>query len=89
MNLRPRACDHHTDVVEDRGDRRVRLVNRYLDGADTGKGRQDRFCDCACCAFEQIVVVAFEGGARGRHHVGIGHGVGELVGAGRFRQIDR
>src|SRR5882757_2785049 len=56
----PRAGQHHADILEDRGDRRVRLVHGDLDRADARKRR---------------------------HHVGIGHGVGEAIGVRGLRQI--
>src|SRR6267378_3079746 len=82
-----RARQDHADILEDRGDRRVRLVHPDLDRADARERRQDGIGDGAGRAFEQLVIGILEGRRRGRHHVGIGHGIGEAVGARGFRQI--
>jgi len=37
----PGAHQHHADIVEDRGDRGMRLVHRDLDRTDARKRRQD------------------------------------------------
>ena len=41
-------ADDDADIVEDRGDWCVRLMDRYLDCADTDEGCKDRFRHCAC-----------------------------------------
>ena len=48
----PGARQDDADIVENRGDRGVRLVNGDLDGADAGKRRQDGVGDGA--GFTQI-----------------------------------
>src|SRR6185437_1870835 len=85
----PRPDQDHADIVENRGDRRVRLVHGDLDDGDAGKRRQDRLGDRAGSAFQQLVIDVLEGGGRGRDHVGIGNRVGEAIGARGFRQIGR
>src|SRR3954465_9804471 len=67
-----RAGENYADVVEDRGDRRMRLVNGDLDGADAGKRGQNGVGDRAGGAFQQLVVGVFERRSRGRDHAGIG-----------------
>ena len=50
----PRPGQHHADILEDRGDRGVRLVHGDLDGADAGKRAQDRIGDRAGGALQQL-----------------------------------
>src|SRR3954468_12107334 len=68
-----RAGENHADVVEDGGDRRVRLVHGDLDGADPGKRRQNGVGDGAGGAFQQLVVGILERRGRGRNYAGIGN----------------
>src|SRR3954464_12409450 len=82
------AGENHADVVENRGDRRVRLVHGDLDGADAGKRRQNGVGDGAGGAFQQLVVVVLERRGRGRDYAGIGHGVDQAVGARGIRKVD-
>src|ERR1700716_2097970 len=84
----PGARQHHTDIVEDRGDRRVRLVDGDLDYIDWRERHQDGTGDGAGRALQELVIGILEGCGRGRDHVGIGHGVGEAIGARGFRQVD-
>src|SRR5712672_2855131 len=84
----PCAHQHHADVLEDRGDRRVWLVDGDLDRADALESRQYGIGDGTGGALEQLVIRVLEGGRRGRDHVGIRHGIGEAIGARGFRQID-
>src|SRR5262249_46606559 len=58
-----------------------------LDGADTRKGRQDRIGDRAGGALQQLVIGVLECGDRRRHHIGVGHGVGQMIGARGFGEI--
>src|SRR3954466_9715833 len=67
----PCARQHHADVVEDRSDRRVRLVDGDLDDIDARKRHQDRIGDGASRPLQQFVIDILEGGGRGRDHVGI------------------
>ena len=83
----PLACQDHADIVENRGDRRVRLVNGDLDGADARERRQYGVGDRAGGAFQELVIGILEGRRRGRDHVGIRHGIGEPIGARGFRQV--
>src|ERR1700722_6103431 len=83
----PGAYQDYADIVEDRGDRRVRLVNGDLDGADARKRGQDGVGDGTGGAFQQFVIGVSEGCRRGRDHIGIGNGIGETIGARGFRQI--
>src|SRR3954447_6169732 len=83
----PGARQHHADVVEDRGNRRMRLVDGDLDRPDARKRRQDGIGHRAGRAFQQLVIGVLEGGRRGCDHVGIGHGIDQPVGARGFRQI--
>ena len=77
----PRAGQDNADILEDRGNRRVRLVNPDLDRADARKRRQHRVGNRAGRAFQQFVVGVFECGGRGADHIGIGHRIGETIGA--------
>src|ERR1700722_11340855 len=77
----PGTGQDHADIVEDRGDRRVRLVNGDLDGAEAWKRRQDGIGDGAGGAFQQFVIGVREGCRRGRDDMGIGNGIGETIGA--------
>src|SRR6202049_1895751 len=85
--LRPRARQDHADILENRGDRRVRLVNGDLDRADARKCPKYRVGDGAGRAFQQLIIGIFKGRGRSRDHVGIGYGVGEAVAARGFRQV--
>src|SRR5712671_4169995 len=87
--LRPRARQDHADILENRGDRRVRLMNGDLDRADPRKRPQYRVGNGASRAFQQLVISILEGSRRSRDHVGIGDGVGEAIGAGGIRQIGK
>src|SRR5579859_473952 len=83
----PAAGQHHADILEDRGDRRMRLVHGDLDGADARKGSQYRIRHRPGGTFEELVIGTPESGRRGGHHIGIGHGIGETIGAGGLRQV--
>src|SRR3954463_8963041 len=83
----PRARQHDADVVEDRGDRRMRLVHGDLDRTDARKVRQDGIGDRAGRALQQLVIGVLEGRGGRRQDVGVGHGVGEPVAARRLRQV--
>jgi len=52
----PRARQHDADIVEDRGDRRMRLVHRDLHGADAREVRQDGVGHRAGRALQQLVI---------------------------------
>src|SRR6185437_3717023 len=82
-----RAGQDHADIVEDRGDRGVRFVHGYLDCVDAGKGCQDGVGHGAGGAFQQLVIGVLEGRRRGRHHVGVGHGIGETISPRGFREV--
>ena len=84
-----RAHQDDADVIENRGDRGVRLVNGDRDGRDAGKRRQDGVGDRAGCAFQQFIIRVFEGCRRRSDHIGIGHGVGEAIGTRGIRKVDR
>src|SRR2546430_17616866 len=73
----PRARQHHADVVEDRSDRRVRLVNGDLDGSDARKRRQYGVRHGAGGALQQLVVGVLERRGGGCVHAGIGNRVGK------------
>src|SRR3954454_19607088 len=83
----PRTRQHDSDVVEDRGDRRMRLVHGDLDRTDAGKERQDGTGHRAGRALQQLVIGVLESRGGRRHDVGVRHGVGEPVAARWFRQI--
>src|SRR3569623_746958 len=83
----PRARQHDADVVEDRRDRRVRLVHGDLDGADARKMRQDGVGDYVDRALQQLVVGCLECRRRRRHDLGVRHGIGEPVASRRLRQV--
>src|SRR5262245_16061468 len=83
----PPARQRHADVVEDGGDRRVRLVHSDLDGADARKVRQDGVGDRAGRAFQELVVGVLERRGRGCDHVGVGDGIRETVCVGGLLEI--
>src|SRR3954447_3009867 len=83
----PRTRQHDSDVVEDRGDRRMRLVHGDLDRTDARKVRQDGIGHRAGRALQQLVIGVLESRGGRRNNVGVRHGVGEPVAARRFRQI--
>src|SRR5215208_6042267 len=85
----PGARQDDSDILENRGDRRVRFVYRDLDRADPGKGGQYGIGYGAGRALQQFVIGIFEGRGRGGDHIGIGHGIGEAIGARGFRQVGR
>src|SRR4051812_10927665 len=70
----PIADQHHTDILEDRGNRRMRLVHGDLDRVDTRERREYRVRNGTGGALQQLVVGVLERRRRGRHHAGIGHG---------------
>src|SRR5262245_27048263 len=65
----------------------MRLVHGDLDGADAREGRKDRVGHRARRALQQLVIGVLECRDRRRHHVGIRHGVGELIAARGFREV--
>src|SRR5258707_3524483 len=71
----PGAHQDHTDVLEDRGDRRMRLVDGDLDRTDARECGQDGIGDGASRALQQLVVDVLEGGRPGPDHVGTGNGI--------------
>src|SRR5882757_1599426 len=83
----PGARQHHADVVKDRGDRRMRLVDGDLDRPDARKRRQDGIGHRAGGALQQLVIGVLEGGGRGCDHVGVRHGIDQPVGERGFRQV--
>src|SRR5579864_5351951 len=83
----PRTGQHDADIVEDRGDRRMRLMHGDLHGTDAREMRQDGVGDCTRRALQQLVVGVLERRRRGRHHIGIGDGIDEAVAARRLRQV--
>src|SRR5947209_2246304 len=87
MSGMPRARQHDADIVEDRRDRRMRLVDGDLHRADAREVRQDAVRDRAGRALQQLVVGVLECRRRGRHDVGVGDRVGEPVAARRLRQL--
>src|SRR5438128_12098245 len=84
----PLARQHDADILEDRGDRRMRLVHGDLDRIDARKRREYRVCDGAGGALQEFVIGVLERRRRGRNHTGIGHGVGQVIGMRGFRQVD-
>ena len=88
-SILPAAGQDDTDIVEDCGDRRVRLVDGDFDRADLRKPTKNGLRDRASRALQQLVVGVLEGRGRSRHHIGIGDGVGEAVGAGGLGEISR
>src|SRR6267378_1090559 len=83
----PGACQDHADIVENCGNRGVRLVNGDLDRADARKRPEDGVGNGAGRAFQQFIVGILESCRRGRDHIGIRYRVGEAIGARGFRQI--
>src|ERR1022692_4627173 len=65
----PRARQDHADVLENRSDRGMRLVNGDLDRGDPRKCRQDGVGNGAGRALQQFVIGIFEGRGRGGDHV--------------------
>src|SRR5215216_5887883 len=68
----PLADQYHTDILEDRGNRRMRLVHGDLDRIDAHERREYRFRHGAGGALQQLVIGVLERRGRGRHHTGIG-----------------
>src|SRR6185369_4847328 len=64
----PLAGKHHADILEDRSDRRVRLVYGDLDRIDARKRRQYRLRHGAGGALQQFVIGVLERCRRGRNH---------------------
>src|SRR4051794_10465650 len=87
MSGLPRARQHDADIVEDRGDWRMRLVHGDLHRADAREMRQDGIGDSTGRALQKLVIGVLEGRRRGRNDLGVGHGVGEPVAARRLRQV--
>src|SRR3954470_25010921 len=83
----PLADQHHADILEDRSNRRMWLVHGDLDRVDTCKRREYRVGHGAGGALQQLVIGVLERRRRGRHHAGIGYGVGQVIGARGLRQI--
>src|ERR1700704_3552949 len=83
-----RAGENHADVVENRGDRRVRLVNGDLDGADAGERGQNGVGDGAGGALQQLVVGVSKRRGRGRDHAGVRNRVDQAVGARGIGKVD-
>src|SRR4051812_17120236 len=83
----PGARQHHADVVKDRGNRRMRLVDGDLDRPDARKRRQDGIGHRAGGALQQLVIGVLERGGRGRHHVGVRHGIDQPIGVRGFREV--
>src|SRR6476646_6135932 len=83
----PLARQHHTDILKDCGNGRMRLVHGDLDRVDARKRREYRVGNGAGGALQQLVVGVLERRRRGRHHAGVGYGVGQMIGARGFRQI--
>src|ERR1700751_114212 len=69
----PVAGQYHADILEDRGDRRVRLVHGDLDCSNAQEGRQDSIRDRAGGARQELVVGVPESGSRGCDYLGIRH----------------
>src|SRR5437667_12797874 len=72
----PIARQHDTDILEDRGDRRMRLVHGDLGRIDARKPREYRVCDGARGALTAYVIGVLERRRRSRNQSDIGHGVG-------------
>src|SRR4051794_37784663 len=75
------AGQDHADVVENGGDRGVRLVHADLERADAGKGGQNRVSDGTGGALQQLVIGVLEGGRGCGDDIGVGHGIGQPVAA--------
>src|SRR5580698_4858939 len=88
MLARAGALDGHTDVVERRGDRRMRLVNGDSHRAHVRAAVQQGFGDCASCRFDQPVAARAERFADRFHHHVVGYRVLELVTARSRSEID-
>src|SRR6476646_571297 len=67
----PLAHQHHADILEDFGDRRMRLVDRDLDRVDAWERREDRILNRAGCAFQKLVMGVRKCRCRGFDHAGI------------------
>src|SRR6185436_2303487 len=73
----PLARQHHADIFEDRSNRRMRFVHGDLDRIDARERREYRVCNGAGGALQELVIGILERRRRGRHHAGIGYGVGQ------------
>ena len=83
------ADEGDADIGESRRDRRVWLVDRDLDLGNTDEAFEDGLGHHASCGFHQLVTPRREGAGRGLGDRGIRDGIGEFVGIGRVRQIER
>src|SRR5215475_12012532 len=66
------AGQHHADIVEDRIDRRVRLVDGDFDRAYPGKRGKNGIRHGARRTLQELVVLVLEGGRRRCDHLRIG-----------------
>src|SRR6516165_8587078 len=85
----PVARQHDADVLENLGNRCMRLVHGDLDRAHLGERRKDSIGDRAGGAFEELVTGVLEGIRRGLDHVGIGNRVGQAVAVRGFREVGK
>src|SRR5580700_5121184 len=84
----PRALDDDADVVEGRGDRGVRLVHGDANAADLGVVLQHSLGDGAGGGLDEAIAARAERFRRRLHHLVVGHGVLEHVGARGFGEVD-
>src|SRR5581483_8409943 len=81
------ARQHHADILENLGNRRMRLVHRDFHGAHPRKRGQDGIRNRTGRALEQSVLGVLLGVRRGLDHAGIGGRVGPAVAARVFPEV--
>src|SRR5260221_7842475 len=82
------AVDRDADVVEGRGDRRMRLVDRDADRGHLLKAAEQCIGDGAGRGLYQPVALGAKRLARDRHHLVVADRIGELVAARCLGQVD-
>src|SRR4029079_6692403 len=85
----PLADQHHADILEDRGNRRMWLVHGDLDRVDPRKCCENRVGYGTGGALQQLVVGVLERRGRSRYHAGIGHRVRQETGVRGLRETRR
>src|SRR3984957_3554980 len=83
------AQDRHADIVEDRRDRGMRLVERDPHRDDLREAGDERVGDRGGGGFDEPEAVPGEGARRRIDDGAVGHGVGELVAAAGLGKVDR
>src|SRR4029079_13140276 len=85
----PLADQHHADILEDRGNRRMWLVHGDLDRVDPRKCCENRVGYGTGGALQQRVVGGIERRRRTRYYAGIRHTLPHASGVRGLREIRR